>query len=459
MQMKSFVRLLLLKIATIVVLYAMSASHHVVAANISYEMSDTVATIIEAQSLADFDTLVTNVGDTVSYMPANNSFYTNKYVQMTYIGVPLLVGGFATQYYVAERFKGLRDAYVPTFRHTYDDYLQFAPAAAMLIIKACGVKGRSSWGRMLVSDAFSVALMAVAVNGLKYSVKTMRPDGSTRNSFPSGHTATAFMAAAMLDKEFGCVSPWISIGGYAVAATVGISRQLNNRHWISDVLAGAGIGILSVEFGYFFADLIFKEKGLYQLTHPDFSVPEKPSNVGLYMGLIFPTAVVDLGTGQRLIPTVGSRMGVEGAWYAHRNWGIGGEATVSHIPVALESRPEELLHSIDVATIAVGGYGSYPIGSRFRASFKAMLGSNIMSTVNIIPDALQVDKAGLYYELGASFSVIARRNFGVKAFCDYGGYVMTARFKSNSYYGIEYDDMRSAILHSMTIGVTTSVVF
>ena len=73
----------------------------------------------------------------------------------------------------------------------------------MLGLKACGVESRSSWGRMLTSDAFSAALMAIAVNSLKFSCNVMRPDGSTRNSFPSGHTATAFMTATMLHKEYG----------------------------------------------------------------------------------------------------------------------------------------------------------------------------------------------------------------------------------------------------------------
>ena len=129
-------------------------------------------------------------------------------------------------------------------------------------MKVCGVESRSSWGRMLVSDAFSAGLMAAAVNSLKYSFRVMRPDGSTRNSFPSGHTATAFMTATMLHKEYGHRSPWYSIGGYTLATLTGVTRQLNNRHWMSDVMVGAGIGILATEFGYFLADLIFKEKGL-----------------------------------------------------------------------------------------------------------------------------------------------------------------------------------------------------
>lgn len=440
----------------VVALFVVAAWQRAEAACNTGETVDTTAMAVVSPVLTT-NTLA-HTGDTIVGLPMG-SFYTNKYVQMTYIGVPLLVSGFATQYYVAGQFKDLRDAYVPTFRYKYDDYLQYTPAAAMLIIKACGVKGRSSWGRMLVSDAFSVALMAVAVNGLKYSVQTMRPDGSTPNSFPSGHTATAFMAAAMLDKEFGCVSPWISVGGYVVATTVGVSRILNNRHWISDVLAGAGIGILSVEFGYLFADLIFKEKGLYQLTHPDFSIPEKPSNAGLYMGLVLPTAAINLGNGQRLLPSMGSRMGVEGAWYAHRYWGIGAEAAVARVPVALESHPDEQMYSIDAASVAVGGYASYSLGARFRAGLKAMIGCNIISDVHIIPDAIQVDKAGVYYEIGASLSLVARRHFGVKAFCDYGGYAMNTHFTPNPYYGIERSDNRSVILHTATIGVTTSVLF
>ena len=129
-------------------------------------------------------TAIEQLGDTptVYVMPLGQKIFENKYFQMTYIGVPLVVAGVATQGCTSQHFKDLRDAYTPTFDHSYDDYLQFAPAAAMLIMKACGVKGRSSWGRMIVSDAFSVILTAGIVNGLKYSVGTMRPDNSTRNS-------------------------------------------------------------------------------------------------------------------------------------------------------------------------------------------------------------------------------------------------------------------------------------
>ena len=148
----------------------------------------------------------------------------------------------------------LRNSIDPNFRHHYDDWTQYAPAAVMVGLKTCGYKGRSTWGRMLVSDAFSVAAMAAMVNGVKYSVQRLRPDESAYNSFPSGHTATAFMTATMLHKEYEGRSPWFSIGGYTLATLTGVSRVLNNRHWLTDVLAGAAIGIGSVHLGYFITD-------------------------------------------------------------------------------------------------------------------------------------------------------------------------------------------------------------
>lgn len=104
--------------------------------------------------------------------------------------------------------------------------------------------------------------MASVVNTIKYTAHVRRPDKSNYKSFPSGHTATAFMAAMMMHKEYGDRSPWYSISAFTVATATGISRILNNRHWLSDVLAGAGIGILSTELGYYLADLILRIKVL-----------------------------------------------------------------------------------------------------------------------------------------------------------------------------------------------------
>ena len=154
------------------------------------------------------------------------------------------------------------------------DYIQFSPAALMLGLKACGVEGRSDWQRMLVTDAISVVAMVGATGGLKYTVRRERPDGSSRTSFPSGHAARAFMTATMLHKEYGqTVSPWFSVAGYGAAAATGLMRVRENNHWVSDVLAGAGIGIYSVELAYTLSDLIYGDSRLSKplLKEPDYN--------------------------------------------------------------------------------------------------------------------------------------------------------------------------------------------
>lgn len=215
-------------------------------------------------------------------------------------------------------FRELRNDHARSFDYHYDDYVQYLPMATMFGMKAFGVRSRSSWGRMLVSDAFSAALMATAVNSLKYSCKVMRPDGSTRNSFPSGHTATAFMAATMLHKEYGHLSPWVSVGGCTVATLTGVSRQLNNRYWVSNVMVGAGIGILATELGYFFADLIYKRRGLnVEETMLVYDRYRCPSFLSFSLGLSTMPGSYRLGPSTRVELMSGPSVGVGGRGSAH----------------------------------------------------------------------------------------------------------------------------------------------
>ena len=91
--------------------------------------------------------------------------------------------------------------------------------------------------------------LAAMTRTLKYTINETRPDGG-RHSFPSGHTANAFLGAHIAWKEFKDSSPVLAYSGYALALFVAGSRLYNNRHWVADVVAGAGFGILSVELAY-----------------------------------------------------------------------------------------------------------------------------------------------------------------------------------------------------------------
>lgn len=209
---------------------------------------------------------------------------------MTFVGVPIFVAGIAIkgekasfrQNYKDERHPNTR--LITRFKTKIDDYTQYFGPAMTIGLKLGGYEGRSSWPRLLVSAGLSYATMALLVNTIKYTSSEMRPDGSTRNSWPSGHTATSFVGATILHKEYGLTrSPWFSVLGYGVATATGIMRVLNNRHWVSDVLSGAGIGILSTELGYALGNLIFKGRGLLR---NDLEVEnKKPSFFSISMGI------------------------------------------------------------------------------------------------------------------------------------------------------------------------------
>lgn len=127
-----------------------------------------------------------------------------------------------------------------------DDYIQYVPVAASLLL-SLAPKYRSGWQDRVVLAATGAAVSAALVNGLKYTVCELRPDGSRANSFPSGHTATAFMGAELVRLEYG---GWWGAAAYTIAAATGFLRMYNERHWSSDVLAGAGFGILSARLAW-----------------------------------------------------------------------------------------------------------------------------------------------------------------------------------------------------------------
>jgi hypothetical protein len=143
-------------------------------------------------------------------------------------------------------------------KFSIDDFSQYMPAATIYGLEAFGIKGKNTIRDKTIILATSYLIMGLTVNSLKRITKVERPDGSGFNSFPSGHTATAFMGAELLYQEYKDVSVWYGISGYVVAAGTGVFRMYNNRHWLTDVVAGAGIGILSTKAAYWLYPTINK---------------------------------------------------------------------------------------------------------------------------------------------------------------------------------------------------------
>ena len=155
-----------------------------------------------------------------------------------------------------------------------DNYLQFAPVVAVYGLNAIGIKGKNNFrDRTIIWGMSQLIMSAIVFPVKKYSAET-RPDNSNNLSFPSGHTANAFANAEFMRLEYKDVSPWYGVAGYAMAAATGYLRMYNNKHWLGDVVAGAGIGIMSTNLAYWIYPSIkrklFKDKDVHTVIMPTY---------------------------------------------------------------------------------------------------------------------------------------------------------------------------------------------
>jgi len=111
--------------------------------------------------------------------------------------------------------------------------------AAALGIWSVGVPAVSGDGRGALQAGMSVGATYAVTTGLKEIFPETRPDGSDNRSFPSGHTAASFAAAASIYERRGAGE---GIPAFAIATFVGVARVKADKHYWHDVAAGAAIG-------------------------------------------------------------------------------------------------------------------------------------------------------------------------------------------------------------------------
>ena len=216
----------------------------------------------------------------------------------------------------------------------------------------------------------------------------------------------------MLQITYGWKDPWFSIGGYTAAALTGVSRIMNNRHWMTDVMAGAAIGIGSVHVGYFLSDLIFKGKGISSsYVEPAFNYdPEVRHYVAeLLFGrrfIIGAEGLKEMGT----LPVRGGLAGVSSDIALAP--GIGITARLSASSMTYSSGAVAPLYS----TLA-GGFWNFHFARRFEFQTHVMAGWAWMNE-----DGSGIDLAagsGIDLAAGAGLSIITDSNFKLKAFADF----------------------------------------
>lgn len=357
-----------------------------------------------ASSLSDSSSLSPAAARAYSQMPQNSrvgvGFPRTRLGRVVVISAPLIAEGLVAKK-LDGRFRGLRNDYIPDFKKSADDYLQYSPLAVMVGLKALGVEGRSSWGRMAVSDAISAVLMAGIVGTLKNTTNVTRPDGSDDGSFPSGHTAAT-----------------------------GLMRVANNKHWLSDVLTGAGVGILATEAGYWITDLIFKDKGL-SATYADYPDDVSPSTsfLGLYLGANLPLSDYDIDETNEFRTSTGSTAGLEGAWFPWRHFGIGGRFTATNTLIFTDD--DEAKNSFDAVSFSGGGYFSLPLSSFWSAGAK-LLGGYVRYPKLSLAGKTVPSAGGFTFGTGMSLSFKVNSSYGMRLFLDYN--ILPPHSKSSNEY-------------------------
>lgn len=167
------------------------------------------------------------------------------------IAPAVLISGGTAIHFMTGFKENVRDYFQENLYYTghFDDYAQYAPVVAVYALNLCGVKGKNGLGNRTAILVKSVLINRLLTGSVKEIANVTRPNGFN-HSFPSGHTSMAFSLAHFMHHEYGQRSVWFSIGAYACASAVGVLRISKNAHWVSDVVGGAGFGILSTELAY-----------------------------------------------------------------------------------------------------------------------------------------------------------------------------------------------------------------
>jgi hypothetical protein len=229
--------------------------------------------IVTVSILVSFNPAFCQVKDSVHATVPHYSFFSQKgksFPVKKFVLPAMAVGfGFATMYDRGSESPNnevKEEVWLeqPHAKTKLDNYLQWSPAAMVYGLNLAGIHGKNNFRDRTMIYLMSQVFMNVTVSSLKRITHEQRPDGSDYYSFPSGHTANAFVGAEFMWQEYKGVSPWLGASGYVMAAATGYLRMYNNKHWLGDIVAGAGIGVASTKLAYWlypkFQHKLFKDK-------------------------------------------------------------------------------------------------------------------------------------------------------------------------------------------------------
>lgn len=148
----------------------------------------------------------------------------------------------------------------PAFHSNAADYLMWAPSASVYAMDVLNVKTAHNFKQHLLLDAGSLAVTGALGFGMRILTRNIKSFNTDSTQFPSGHTANAFRGAEIFHQELKQKNNLLSYSGYVVATAVGVLRIYQKRHYFSQVVAGAGLGMLSTKLTYWIFDKITRSK-------------------------------------------------------------------------------------------------------------------------------------------------------------------------------------------------------
>ena len=329
------------------------------------------------------------------------------------IGGGLALAGSVLDFDHGGRIVGME--FTPSFSYKADEVLRFVPAMALVGMKAFGVENRTEkWSELIVRSAASTAIMGLSVESTKRLAGRVRPDGSDDRSFPSGHTAAAFLTASLFAKEYGHLSPWYSVGAYGVATSTAMLRRINDKHWMSDVMVGAGIGILSVELGYALADIFYKKKGGETLSLE--AKGENGSFAGIYTSYIFGGALTGKNEGIHVRSRMGYSAGMEISHLLTKNFGIGGRLGITSSQMEMKEQTGDYRvcnEPLDHVHLAIGPCATVALGKGFSTGAHLYGGYGFYPQADLDGIATNAQK-GWGYEGGISIGYTTRKSVQIR---------------------------------------------
>lgn len=222
----------------------------------------------------------------LKYIPNSNEVTEFRAQQLILPASLLLAGSLYSIPAVRDLNLDIRDNVLEwkgTHTTNIDSYLQVVPHLSYFGLSLVGLEARHNYlDRTLVMATSAISVIALS-EGLKHIFSEERPDGSDNRSFPSGHTARVFMGAELLRKEYGESYPLVGVGAYTFATAIAALRVYNNQHWFTDVVAGAGLGILCANIGYWL--LPYTRELTHRITGKDAFIYPVANNHSVALGV------------------------------------------------------------------------------------------------------------------------------------------------------------------------------